>query len=634
VKNLVVGVIGHVDHGKTALVRALTGEETDRLAEEKARGISIALGFAKLHTASADIDLIDMPGHERFIRTMIAGATGIDAVLLVLAANEGIKPQTIEHIDIAGLLGLRRAVLAISKADLVPPDEARMVADEASALLTKAGFALLPPVFTSALREQGIEALREALASLAGGQEPCPSGGLPFLPIDRAFSIAGHGPVVTGTLRGAPVAIGDTLELFPARKQVRVRAVQIHGARADSAAPGQRVALNLRDIDIAALHRGMALAAPGLTPSDWLTISLRAVAGAPPLKNGMRLRALLGTDEFDARLRLLDRDVLEPGETGFAQLHCAAPVAFPTREFLILRLASPAQTVAGGRIIAPVTRRQRRHSAPLLQRLAILSRLEPEALILAEVEGQGVTGTSLANLSQLSALAPAHIADVLKPHPILVTSAGLVVGQADLQALTARIPPLLAPHADGLTGVQLLAALPGAGANVLDEAVSLLLARSTIARRGNKILLPRPEADQARAQDEAGLAAQIAAQLRAAGLSPPDPKTIVISLAAKRAVDRLLREGVLVRAVDRAKDKEILFHQEAVEHAISLLAPLLERPPGLLATDVGAVLGISRKYSMPLLDHLDAIRFTRRIADRRIRGSAALSALLPPAQNG
>lgn len=631
--SLVIGVIGHVDHGKTALVRALTGEDTDRLPEEKTRGISIALGFAKLKTGDAEIDLIDMPGHERFIRTMIAGATGIDAVLLVLAANEGIKPQTVEHIDIAGLLGLRRAVIAISKTDLVSPEEAQLIADEAMELLTKAGFAPLPPVFTSALREEGLGELRNTLASLAATQDSRPAGGLAFLPIDRAFSIAGHGPVVTGTLRGAPVSTSDMLELFPARKQVRVRAVQIHGRRADIAAFGQRVALNLRDIDIAELHRGMALAAPAtLTPSDWLTISLRAVTGAPPLKNGIRLRALLGTDEFDARLRLLDRDVLEPGETGFAQLHCAAPAAFPAREHLVLRLASPAQTVAGGRILEPVTRRQRRHAPVLLQRLAMLARLEPEALILAEIEVQGAAGTNLLRLSQLSALAQAHITALLKPHPVLVTSAGLVVRQADLEALAARIPPLLAPDADGLTGAKILAALPGVGANVLDEAIALLVSRNIIARHGSRILLPRPAADQARgAQDEAGLAAQIAAQLHAASLAPPDPKTIITSLAAKRAVDRLLREGTVVRAVDRAKDKEILFHQDAIAHAMRLLAPLLERPSGLLATDVGAALGISRKYSMPLLDHLDGIRFTKRINDRRIRGTAALSALLPPA---
>jgi selenocysteine-specific elongation factor len=634
VTSVVIGVIGHVDHGKTALVRALTGEDTDRLPEEKTRGISIALGFAKLKTATgAEIDLVDMPGHERFIRTMIAGATGIDAVLLVLAANEGIKPQTIEHIDIASLLGLRHAIIAISKTDLVPPEKAQQIATEAATLLKNAGFISLPPVYTSAVREEGIDELRQTLATLATNQTLRITGGLAYLPIDRAFSIAGHGPVVTGTLRGAPINTGDTLELFPARKTVRVRAVQIHGRRADFATPGQRVALNLRDTDIASLHRGMSLAAPAtLTPSDWLTISLRAVTSAPPLKNGMRLRALLGTDEFEIRLRLLDRDVLEPDESGFAQLHCDA-AAFPAREHFILRLASPAQTVAGGRILEPVTRRQRRHSPPLLQRLAALSQAEPEALVLAEVEAQGSAGTTLSRLSQLSALSPARITALLQPHPILLTPAGLAVRLADVEALAVRIPALLAPHADGLTPAKLLVTLPGTGAQVLDEAIAILLTRNAIVKRGTQLILPRPEADQARTQDEASLAIQIAAQLHAAGLAPPDPKTIITSLAAKRATDRLLSEGTIIRAVDRAKDKEILFHQEAVEHAIRQLAPLLEHPPGLLATDVGAALGISRKYSMPLLDHLDSIRFTKRINDRRIRGTASLSALLPTARN-
>jgi selenocysteine-specific elongation factor len=633
VNTLVIGVIGHVDHGKTALVRALTGEETDRLPEEKTRGISIALGFAKLKTGTAEIDLIDMPGHERFIRTMIAGATGIDAVLLVLAGNEGIKPQTIEHIHIASLLGLRRAIIAISKIDLVPPEQSRLIAAEAASLLSEAGFTPSQVILTSAVREQGIEELRAAITALATDQPPHATGGLAFLPIDRAFSIAGHGPVVTGTLRGAAINAGDTLELFPLRKMVRVRAVQIHGVKADAAQPGQRTALNLRDIDIADLHRGMTLADPGtLTPSDWLTISVRAVTDAPPLKNGMRLRALLGTDEFDVRLRLLDRDVLEPGEIGFAQLHCAA-VAFPAREHVILRLASPALTVAGGRILEPVTRRQRRHSPPLLQHLATLSRLEPEALVLAEIEAQGSAGTSLSRLSQLSTLSPARITALLQAHPILLTPAGVAVRQADVEALAIRIPALLAPHADGLTPAKLLAALSGTGAEVLDQAIAILLKRNTIAKRGTQLIVPRPEADQARAQDEASLAGRIAAQLQAAGLAPPDPKTIITSLAAKRATDRLLREGLVIRAVDRAKDKEILFHQEAVEHAIRLLAPLLEQPSGLLATDVGAALGISRKYSMPLLDHLDSIRFTKRINDRRIRGTASLSALLPPRRN-
>ncbi len=208
---LVVGVVGHVDHGKTALVQALTGQDTDRLAEEKQRGISIALGFAYLQVApQAIVDLIDMPGHERFVRTMISGATGIDAILLVVAANEGIKPQTLEHVDIASLLGLRRAIVAISKADLVASERCSELATAVVQLLAERGIAALPPIATSIADERGIAPLREQLSALAAQQTPRDTQGVAFLPIDRAFSVAGHGPVVTGTLRGGTLATGDT----------------------------------------------------------------------------------------------------------------------------------------------------------------------------------------------------------------------------------------------------------------------------------------------------------------------------------------------------------------------------------------------------------------------------------------
>jgi selenocysteine-specific elongation factor len=619
-------VIGHVDHGKTALVRALTGQDTDRLPEEKQRGISIALGFAHLKIgADTDIDLIDMPGHERFVRTMISGATGMDAVLLVVAANEGVKPQTIEHVDIATLLGLRQAVVAITKTDLVAPEQARRVADEAVRLLARSGLDPLPPVMTSVLNKKGMEELRAALKALAANQQPRAADGLAFLPIDRAFSIVGHGPVVTGTLRGAPVTAGDTLELLPLRRTVRVRAIQVHGATVPTALPGQRVALNLRDIEIAELQRGMTLAAPDTLPlSGWLTISIRAVAGAPPLKNGMRLRAMLGTAELDARLRLLDRDVLEPGHTGFAQLHCVEPVALPASEHVVLRLASPPQTVAGGKVLEPETKRQRRNDSKILQRLEDLHALPPEAMIAAEVLRQGLAGTTLRHLSKLSALATPRIVELLEKLPVVITRSGLVVGKADMDDLLSRIPSLLAPHATGLSHDKVLSALPGTGPAVLDEALRRLLARGVIIGRGKQLSLPRPDEDRACARNEAGLASEIAETLQRAGLTPPSPGEIVTDPLSKRAVDRLLRERVIVRAVDRAKGREILFHRDAIEEARRRLAPLLERAPGLLVTEIGAALGISRKYSMPLLDHLDTIHFTRRIKDRRIRAEPAV----------
>lgn len=617
---LVLGVVGHVDHGKTALVRALTGQDTDRLEEEKARGISIALGFAHLTLDSGEaVDLIDMPGHERFVRTMISGATGLDAVLLVVAANEGIKPQTVEHVDIAGLLGLKQAVVAVTKADLVSPEAAVAVGDEAVRLLARAGLEAAVPILTVAPKGEGMEALSAALADLAGRQPPRPADGLAVLPIDRAFSVAGHGPVVTGTLRGAEIAVGDTLELWPERRPVRVRTVQVHGARVDAAEPGQRTALNLRDVEVAALKRGMVLAAPdALAASDWLTVALTSVDAAPPLKNGMRLLALVGTEEVEARLRLLDRDAMEPGEKGFAQLHLARPLALPAREHLVLRLISPPRTVAGGRVLEPVTRRLRRRSPEALARLANLRDLSPPDLIAAEVEREAAMGTTLRRLSQLTAFSPVRVGEVLQGLAVVVTRGGVVVRRGDMEALLERIPEGLSAYDGGLSPARLLALLPGTGPLVLEAAIGRLLARGVVIRRGVQVLLPRPEQDQARARDEAALAAGIAEILRRAGLTPPDPKQIVTGLPAKHAVDQLLRAGVVVRAVDRAKGKEILFHQDAVAEAQARLKPLFDAGEGLLVTEICSALGISRKYAMPLLDHLDTIRFTQRVEDRRV----------------
>jgi selenocysteine-specific elongation factor len=620
-RRLVLGVLGHVDHGKTALVRALTGKDTDALPEEKQRGISITLGFAHLRVGGdTDVDLIDMPGHERFVRTMISGATGIDAVLLVVAANEGIKPQTVEHVDIASLLGVRRALIAISKADLVALQEARRVAADTVGLLARAGIDARPPIMTSVPHETGLDDLRQALAALGEDLQPRGVDGIAYLPIDRAFSVAGHGPVVTGTLRGGAVSVGDTLELLPLRRRVRVRAIQIHGAAVTAATPGQRVALNLRDIETAELTRGMALAAPeALESSEWLTLSVRSVGGAPSLKNGARLRAVLGTHETDARLRLLDRDVLAPGETGFAQIRCIEPVAIPASEHVILLLPSPPRTIAGGKVLESGAQRERRNSPRILQRLADLRDLPAAAMIAAEVAGHAPAGTTLRRLSQLTALAPPHLMELIETHAFVVTRSGQVLRKADVDDLLSRIPALLMRHSMGLSNQELQHAFANSGAALLEEVIGRLLARRVISKRGSRFAVPQPAQDRARIRNEADLACRIAETLRRAGLTPPSPGSIVSDLQSSRAVERLLREGVIVRALDRAKGKEILFHREAIEEARRRLAPLLEREPGLLVTEVGAALGISRKYSMPLLDHLDAIRFTRRVKDRRLR---------------
>lgn len=616
---LVIGVIGHVDHGKTALVRALTGHDTDRLAEEKRRGISIALGFAHLATGpDAAVDLIDMPGHEKFVRTMIAGSTGIGAVLLVVSAPEGIKPQTKEHVEIAALLGLRRVVVAVSKCDLVTAEAAALVAEEALEFVRRVGLEPLPPFLTCATTGDGIAELRGALTRLAQSQAPRAVDGPAYLPIDRAFTMTGHGPVVTGTLRGGRIAAGDMLELLPARRTVRARAIQVHGDTVTSAEPGQRVAINLRGVEMGELERGMTLAEPGAVPlSDWLTIAVRAIDDAPPLKNGVRLRALIGTSEADARLRLLDRDVLQPGESGFAQLHFAAAVATPVGEHAVLRLPAPVNTVAGGKVLEVGMRRRKRGVAADLARLAALRDATPNEIVAFEAERLGALGTTLAHLSQLSGLAPWRVAEHLRSLPVEVTRAGLVASDASLGSLAATLPKFLALHGDGLTQTAIRAAVPGTGAVVIDEALDRLVAKATLVRRGARYALSRPDHDRARQHDAASLADRIAETLRKAGLTPPLPKEVAINPAAAQAVERLLRSGVLIRAVDRAKAKELLFHRDAVAEARRRLAPLLAEEPGLVVGEIAQALGISRKFVMPLLDHLDTIRFTLRDGDRR-----------------
>ena len=616
-KRAVVGVIGHVDHGKTALVRALTGMETDRLEEERRRGISIALGFAFLQAGGAVIDLIDMPGHERFVRTMVSGATGIDAALLVVAANEGVKPQTVEHLDIAGLLGLGRVVIAVSKADLATPGEAEAVAGTAAALARAAGMQVCAAVLTSAHTGQGMDALRDALLAVVPAGPPGQDDGFPYLPVDRVFSVAGHGTVVTGTLRRGPLAVTDEVAVVPDGQAVRLRGLQVHGARTARGLPGQRLAVNLRDVAPDGIARGAALTARGmLPPSDWLTVALRSVEGAPPLPTLTKLTLLFGTDEVEARLRLLDCDELPPGGTALAQLRCAAPVSVPARERFILRRISPPLTVAGGRVIDPAASRLRRFAPRTLARLAALADANPAEIVAAEAAAAGAAGMALPRLAQLAGVAEARAAVLLPTLPAVLGRSRVAVMEGEWERVLAAIPGALAGR-DAETPDRLAALLPWAGRAVLDDAASELVRRGALVRIGGGVRLHAPSRDRARADEEAASASRMADTLRRAGLSPPDIGVVVPDPRARRLADRLIREGVVVRAVDKVQKRELLFHQEAIELAKQRLRPLLGGA-GLATGEAGKALGISRKYCVPLLEHLDAIRFTRRIADRRV----------------
>jgi selenocysteine-specific elongation factor len=622
VRRLTLGVIGHVDHGKTTLVRALTGTDTDRLPEEKRRGISIVLGFAHGRFGEVQVDFIDMPGHERFVRTLVAGATGVDAALLVVAANEGVKPQTVEHLDIAALLGLKQALVVVSKADLTDAETARAAGEAAAAAARRVGLTplLLPPLSAAT---GDLAPLRTAIAALADRTPLQADDGFPYLPIDRAFTLAGHGTVVTGTLRRGELRPDAELALIPGERPVRVRGLQVHGYAAAVARPGQRVAVNLRGVEPADAPRGAALIAPNLaSPARWLSVQLRVVQSTAPLKTGTELVLLFGTAEVSARLRLLDREALEPGAAALAQLDCHEPVSVLARERFVLRTASPARTVAGGVVLDPQTRRLRRHDDKLLNALAALVDAPPERIVAQGLAAAGEGGAQVAQLARLAGVAPARALALLGN---AVQAGGGVVATAEAFAsVRRRLLKALADQTEsqpnGVARRRLGPLLPGVGSEVLDHAVTVLAAEGAIRQDGGAVRLPPRRADaESQARQVAALAQRMIASLREAGLSPPDTDKLAPTPLARRILEQLAKDGRVVKTLDRVQKREVVFHPDAVAEAKARLRPLLGGA-GLTTGEIGAALGISRKFSVPLLEYLDVVRFTRRQGDRRMLG--------------
>jgi selenocysteine-specific elongation factor len=619
------GVIGHVDHGKTSLVRALTGMETDRLPEEKRRGISIALGFAYLRKGNSEIDLIDMPGHERFVKTMIAGASGIGGVLLIVAAHEQIKPQTQEHVAIAHLLGIRHAVIAITKCDLVTPAEAALAAQAAVALTEDAGLAGPPPILTSVVTGDGIGNLQEALIQEAQIYEPPQDRGFYWLPIDRAFSLAGHGTVVTGTLRHGALTMTTQSEVLGTGRPVRLRGLQVHGKPVDEARPGQRVALNLRGIEPSQVSPGSALGAPGLLrAATWFSVHIRLLSHAPTaLRTAQKVWLLVGTMELMVLVRLLDRDTLSPGDSCVAQFRCSAPVVIPTRERFVLRDYFPATTIGGGMILDSGSIRLRRHIAPTLRGLHALATDDTSAMITRTLADVGSAGSPIEDLARWAGLAPARVIALLDPD-VVVIAGGVAVLAAALDMVLRALRLTLeaveqAAPGKGLTVDALVATLrPATSVVVVNEAITRLIADGSVRRQGGVVRLDLLTQERAASDLDDILSARLSQALRAANLRPPDPTELVeLHARAATVLERLIRAGVVVRTVDHAQRRTVLFHREAIRRAQDILAPLLSSG-GLLAKDAGVALGVSRKFSIPLLEHLDSIRFTRRVGDRRV----------------
>jgi selenocysteine-specific elongation factor len=623
-RSALVGVIGHVDHGKTALVRALTGIDTDRLAEEKQRGISIVLGFSHLSLPCGEIDLIDMPGHERFVRTMISGATGIDAVLLVVDASQGIQPQTVEHVEIAGLIGVRRGIVAVTKCDLAPAEDALAAGEAAIGLARAAEISDVTVVRTSAVTGAGLGDLRSLLGRLLESVEGCSDAGVFWLPTDRVFAVPGFGTVVTGTLRRGHLRVGDEVELMPGGRKARVRSLQIHGRPVEVATSGRRTAVNLRGVEQSDVARGTALASPGLLAgSRWLDAELTLLGSASgELRGGAVVRLLTGTVETAARLRLLDRDRLEPGSNTLVQLSTETPVAVPAGEPFIIRTPSPPMTIGGGRILDPVSRRRRRRDPATLAFLRVLAEAAPAEILAHRLRAAGTDGCGMAELARLLVISPERLRGYLEDAGTRVLADGTVLDKTAWGDLECQVLALVEEHhrnhptEPGLPRDRL-------GRNASAVAGTLIGRGELRNERGRLCHCDFDPAALLSDRDRRVIDA-VEEAFRTGGLAPPDASAVAGNDRGRfQAIRYLTRTGVLVRTADRVQKREILFHRDAVVKAQRIMTiHLADRTGGFLVADLGRLLGISRKYSIPLLEHLDAIRFTRRLDDRRVIAEA------------
>lgn len=599
-----VGVIGHVDHGKTTLVKALTGMDTDRLPEEKARGMSIVPGFAWLALPEGEIDLIDVPGHESLVRAMMAGASGIDAALLVLDAREGVKPQTLEHLAIARLLGVRRGAIALNKCDLAGPAQQAQALRALQAALRGHPLEFAPVIMVSALRGDGLQALKQAMAPWTAEREDEPGPERFFLPVDRVFAAPGHGTVVTGTLRGGLLRLEDRVQLMPSGEAGSVRRLEVHGQPVDHAVPGQRVGVNLRHLSHDRVQRGDVLAFPGLVQAaQGFDVELQALAGQRGLRNGERLRLLAGTWEVPARLRLLSGERLEPGQRGFAQLQCARPVPSLPGAAFILRSDAPPATVGGGRFLALSSARARRDAQSLRRFAALAGGDRGQALQVMLLEA-GYGGLELAGLQQgdlpmlaglgalrgrLRAWHPAHV----------VTLSNMLL--AALERFHREHPARR-----GAPLAWCRAALPSpVGRELFEHLVEqlregkrIISADGLLCRLGHDPFLALSEQDQR-------LAGQIESVLRQGGLNPALEDMPGYAQERFERVLRLLADsGRVVILPGQCGVVRVVLHAQAVREAERRLREAFAPPAAFTVSQARQALCSTRKFVVPLLEHL------------------------------
>jgi selenocysteine-specific elongation factor len=649
-RHLILGTAGHIDHGKTSLVRALTGIDTDRLPEEKKRGITIDIGFARLDLGDVQLGIVDVPGHERFIKNMLAGATGIDLAMLLVAADDSVMPQTREHMEILQLLGLRHGLVVISKADLAQDETwIDLVEDEIRGLVAGTFLDGAPIVRTSAGTGAGIEDLKQTIRSICTKIESRRQGDHFRMAVDRSFAVPGHGTVVTGSVWSGALGVGDEVEQLPAGRTVRVRGIQNHDKPADRVEHGQRAAVNLTGVHHTEIVRGNEIATPGLLrASQVFTVRMHVLPSSPwTVKHRARVRLHIGTAELLASVSLLEGNTLERGQWGLAQLFLAEPAVAAWGQPFVVRSESPMLTVGGGQVLQPVARRLRRRQPKQLERVARLWSPDPVARVGSAITFCGLQSCTELDLVRDCGVSPQELGAILRQ----LADQGTMVEVALARGRTLRLHSELVAdleervlHSIGKLHEQnpLHATIPiqklvGRLDYLGDDAlVMTLIERLKRSRklRGDERSVCRADFVPKLSPAERRLREQVLQVYEAAGLQPPEPSDIQKQAVARSAavgeiVELCAAEGHLVHV-----GASLYLHVKWEEEMKRRIVERLQSPPGIAVSDVRDLLGITRKHALPYCEYLDRIGVTRREGDLRYLAQSAAPAAESPQTQG
>jgi len=630
-KQIILGTAGHIDHGKTSLIKAMTGTDTDRLKEEKLRGITIELGFASLDLPGGQyLGIVDVPGHEKFVKNMVAGATGLDLVMMVVAADEGIMPQTREHMEICSLLGVRYGIVVMTKIDMVDEEWLELVTDDIEQYMqgTFLEKALILPV--SSQTGQGIPELIATLDDLVATLPERPTTGLFRLPIDRVFTMKGFGTVITGTLISGSVKIGESVMIYPTGITSKVRGIQVHNQSVESAAAGQRTAINFQGLDRSVVDRGQVLAAPkALKPSYMVDIQIQYLkTNKRELKNRTRLRFHAGTSEILGNLVLLDRETLSPGDTTVAQIRLDTVVALVTNDRFVLRSYSPVRTVGGGVVLNPIPPKHKRLHPEIISGLEGLVEGDPETKIAQHIRQTGYGGLSFTDLRLATGLKDKAIEQPLglllsrKAIILLDKEERIYIHGDTVKQLRRKIQDSLTqyhqayPLKAGMLKEELRSKFPSVrNPKLLTRVLSRMVQDKELIQDEEIIHLADHKVSLGVDQDT--IKQKILAAYTDTGLMPPYFKELIKTLDteaadAKDVLHLMVQDGQLIKAKE-----DLYFHADTVEKLRQELVAFLKEHGEITTPQFKEMTRATRKYVIPLIEYFDSQNVTIRIADIR-----------------